>query len=74
MNPLTAFVNLNFILATSIYKNVSQLLSLNFSDKHKCLLGTNYSNKVITKCFNTIGSIRCQCIEGFVRDGITCTS
>ena len=45
-----------------------------FSDKDECLLGTDDCNIDTTTCINTIGSFRCQCKEGFVGDGITCTS
>ena len=35
--------------------------------------GLHACNKSLTKCKNTAGTYKCQCIPGYTGDGVTCT-
>ena len=42
------------------------------SDMDECKQGTDNCHDTLAECINTDGSFKCQCIEGYSGDGVTC--
>ena len=58
--------------ANKDWKDLTFILSLLFIDVNECANGQHKCHRTLAKCTNTMGNYRCECLKGYVGNGIYC--